>query len=140
MMSTETKKSNMRYSCGPNEADRRVVPAQFYRMDEYDCGLFKLNAPLFVRLQTDGVLVLTKVTGPVIFIASGDSFWGGEKAKSYRSKVVENPTYRALLGAAKMSQAKTKDYHHQFIEGAYFKGYEEIDGRPVMILQMSFGS
>lgn len=130
----------MFFSCGPDANDRRIVPDRFYRKD--DCGhYYKLTAPLFVRLKgEDGLPKLTQVTGPVVFIASGDSFWGGEEAKNYRSKVIENPTYRSLMGAAKSSQARTRDYHHSFIEGAYFKGYEEIGGRQVMILQMSFGS
>ena len=130
----------MFFSCGPTEAERRALPAQFYRKD--DCGhYYKLSAPLFVYLNgEDGVVKLTQVTGPVVFLADGDSFWGGEVAKNYRSKVIENPTYRSLMGAAKSSQAKTRDYHHAFIENAYFKGYEEIDGRQVMILKMSFGS
>jgi hypothetical protein len=130
----------MFFSCGPGEADRKVVPAKFYRKD--DCGhYYKLTAPLFVHLKgDDGISKLTQVTGPVVFTADGCEFWGGEKAKGFRSKVIENPTYRALMGAAKSSQAKTRDYHHAFIEGAYFKGYETIDGRQVMILRMSFGS
>lgn len=140
-MSDKIKSStNMVFSCGPGDAERKSVPAKFYKEDEHGCLSYKLTAPLFVRLKDEaGVVKLTQVTGPVVFIASGDSFWG-EGAKDYRSKVIENPTYRALLGAAKTSQAKTRDYHHQFIEGAYFKGYEELDGRRVMILQMSFGS
>ena len=131
MTATEGKsRSTMIFSCGPNEADRKVVPAQFYRKDEYGCHYYKLTAPLFVRLQVDGVVTTTKVTGPVVFTASGEEFWGGEKAKDFRSKVVEDPTYRVLLGAAKTSQKVTCDMHHAFIEGVYFKGYEEIDGRP----------
>jgi hypothetical protein len=130
----------MFFSCGPNEEDRQVVSSKFYREDE--CGhYYKLTAPLFVNLKDgDGKRKLTQVTGPVVFTADGCDFWGGEKAKGFRSKVIENPTYRSLMGAAKSSQAKTKDYHHSFIEGAYFKGYEEIDGRQVMILQMALGS
>lgn len=137
---TEKHKSNMFFSCGPNEADRRVVPDRFYRKD--DCGhYYKLTSPLFVSLKgEDGKCKLTQVTGPVVFVAGGDEFWGGEGAKNYRSKVIESPTYRSLMGAARSSQAKTRDYHHSFIEGTYFKGYEEIDGRQVMILQMVFGS
>jgi hypothetical protein len=138
--SADKRRSNMFFSCGPDQEERGRIPAKFYRKDE--CGYyFKLTAPLFVHLRDEsGKAKLTQVTGPVIFIADGDAFWGGEGVKNYRSKVIENPTYRSLMGAAKSSQAKTRDYHHAFIESAYFKGYEEIDGRPVMILQMSFGS
>jgi len=131
----------MIFSCGPGQEGRQSISEKFWRKDEYGCSYFKLTAPLFVNLKDiNGTSRPTQVNGPVVFIASGDSFWGGEKAKNYRSKVIENPTYRALLGAAKSSQKVTRDYHHQFIEGCYFKGYEEIDGRQVMILQMSFGS
>lgn len=127
------RKSNMIFSCGPDEKDRQVVPSQYYRKDEYDIHYYKLTAPLFVR--RDGAL--TKVTCPVRFVARGDVFWGGSNARDYRSKVVDAPTYRSLLGAAKSSQKRTQDYHHSFIEGVTFEGFE--DGG-VMILRLQFGS
>ena len=133
----EPKKSNMRFSCGPNEQDRKVVLDVFYKEDDDGCHTYKMTAPVHVRLKDiNGVFRLQPVYGPVVFIASGEEFWGGGQAKDFRSKVVVNPTYRALMGAAKSSQKVTRDYHHQFIEGAYFKGYEGT----TMILQMSFGS
>jgi hypothetical protein len=59
----------------------------------------------------------------------------------YRSKVVENPTYRSLFNAAKASQKATRDNHHSFIEGVHLKGTERLpDGREVRVLEMSFGS
>lgn len=139
MMLNDDRKhlSNMVFSCGPGRDGKAVVPEKFYRVDQYDITYFKLNSPLFVDLQDiNGKYRLTQVNGPVVFIARGDSFWGGEGAKNYRSKVVENPTYRALLGAAKSSQKVTRDYHHQFIEGVRFKGYEGT----TMVLEMVFGS
>lgn len=143
MMSMDEGKhrSNMVFSCGPGREGRQVIPEKFYRVDQYDITYFKLTAPLFVRLKDiNNVYRLTQVNGPVVFVASGDSFWGGEKAKNYRSKVIDNPTYRSLLGSAKSSQKVTRDYHHQFIEDVTFQGYEEIDGRQVMVLRMVFGS
>jgi hypothetical protein len=134
---TQPRKSNMVFSCGPNEEDRRTVSSKYYRKDEMDCHYYKLTAPVHVRLKDiNNKMHLTAVSGPVVFVASGDDFWGGEKAKNYRSKVIENPTYRALMGAAQALQKATKDYHHSFIEGVTFKGYEGN----VMILQMQFGS
>jgi len=134
---SKKRKSNMFFSCGPSEEDRRIVPSKFYRTDDMDCTYFKLTAPVHVRLKDiNGVERLTAVSGPVVFIAKGDDFWGGENAKDYRSKVIEHPTYRALLGAAQASQKFTRDYHHSFIEGVTFKGYEGT----TMILQLQFGS
>lgn len=136
----KTPKSNMIFSCGPGEAERRLIPEKYWKEDEYGCHSFKLNAPLYCWFVENDKRVLRQVTGPVIFLADGCDFWGGEKARNFRSKVVENPTYRALLGAARSSQKVTRDYHHQFIEGCYFKGVEELDGRQVTVLRMSFGS
>lgn len=130
-------KSNMVFSCGPNEADRRLVPSKYYRVDDMGSHYYKLTAPVLVRL--DGKMV--PVEGPVIFVAMGDDFWSKDgQIKNYRSKVVENPTYRTLLGAAKASQKVTGDYHHAFVESVTFGGHEEINGRKVMILNLQFGS
>lgn len=130
-------KSNMFFSCGPSQADRQVVPSKYYRKDDMDILYYKMTAPVHVRL--DGKL--TKVEGPVIFIAMGDDFWSKDGTiKNYRSKIVENPTYRTLMGAATASQKVTGDYHHSFIEGVTFGGHEEHDGRKVMVLKMQFGS
>jgi hypothetical protein len=131
----------MVFSCGPTDADLGIVPSTFYKVDKHGCHSYKLNAPLFVRLRDEaGVAKLTRVAGPVVFVANRDEFYGGEGARDYRSKVVEDPTYRSLMGVARASQAKTRDYHHAFVEGIYFKYYEEIDGRRVMILELSLGS
>jgi hypothetical protein len=138
---SKPRKSNMFFSCGPGQDDRQVVPSKYWREDEHGCHYYKLTAPVFVDMKDiNNKVRATQVNGPVIFTARGDSFWGGERSKNYRSKVVENPTYRALLGAAKSSQKVTRDYHHSFIEGVTFGGYEEVDGRQVMILQLQFGS
>lgn len=134
---SQPRKSNMFFSCGPSEEDRRVVPSKYWRKDEMDCHYYKLTAPVHVRLKDiNNVMRLQPVYGKVRFIASGDSFWGGDSARDFRSKVVENPTYKALLGAAQSSQKVTRDYHHSFVESVTFKGYEG----DVMILQLQFGS
>lgn len=134
---SEKKKSNMFFSCGPSEADRQVVPSKYYRKDEMDCHYYKLTAPVHVRLKDiNNVMRLQPVNGPVRFVASADTFWGGSDARDFRSEVIENPTYKQLLGAAQRSQSKTRDYHHSFIEGVTFVGYEGT----TMILQMQFGS
>lgn len=138
---TESRKSNMVFSCGPSQEECRLIPEDHWKIDSIGCRAFKLTAPLYCWfLNEQGERVFKRVTGPVIFVASGDALCGGEKARGFRSKIVEDPTYRSLMGAAQSSQKVTRDYHHQFIEGCYFKGYEEIDGRRVIVLQMVFGS
>jgi len=133
----QPRKSNMYFSCGPNEADRKVVSSKFYKEDNDGCHSYKLTAPVHVRLKDiNNVYRLQPVYGPVVFVARGDDFWGGAKSKDFRSEVIENPTYRQLLGAAQRSQKKTRDYHHSFIEGVVFKGYEGT----TMVLEMVFGS
>jgi hypothetical protein len=133
-------KSNMIFSCGVGENERRLIPEKYWHEDKYGCHSFKMNAPVYCWFIEDNKRVFKQVTGLVIFLADGSDFWGGERARNFRSKVYENPTYRSLMGAAQASQKVTRDYHHQFIEGCYFKGVEEVDGKQVTILRMSFGS
>ena len=126
------------FACGPSVGDRRRIPKSHYRRDEDDIYYFRLNAPLYAYL--DGRRA--KVNVPVRFIVTGETFWGGSSAKDYRSKVIAKPTYRSLLDAAQRSLKATNDYHHLFIEGCSFAGYESTAGskRQVMLLQMNFGS
>ena len=138
---SQPRKSNMIFSCGITEKDLWMVNKTYWKED--DCGhMFKLTAPVHVYLQApDTRRMLVPVEGPVIFIAMGDDYWSKDgRIKNYRSKVVENPTYRTLLGAAKASQKVTGDYHHSFVEGVTFGGHEEVNGRKVMVLKLQFGS
>lgn len=127
----------MIFSCGPTAAEAQALSPKLWRKDEFDCHYFKFTAPLHM----DHKNVFGPVQGPVIFTRRKDDFWGGETSKPYRSKVVENPTYRSLFNAAKASMKATGDTHHMFIEGVYLKGRETLpDGREALVLEMSFGS
>lgn len=48
----------------------------------------------------------------------GDEFFGGPDSKSYRSRLMVNPTWGQLLRCLTAQMRKTKDYHHCFLEGA----------------------
>ena len=127
----------MIFSCGPTKDEAQTLPHRLWRKDEYNCHYFKFTAPLHVRIAGK----LTPVEGPVVFVAPANDYWGGDDSLSYRSKVVEKPTYRSLYNAAKASMKYTRDHHHAFIEGVSVKGREELpDGREATVLRMFFGS
>jgi hypothetical protein len=148
------QRSNILFSCSLSDDDKQIVPQEFWGRDRHGFAYFRMNAPIFIDMEPAAAnkhgfeslgmsrgYSLVQVQGPVVFTASGDSFWGGKQATDYRSGVVNNPNYRALVRAAHQSQLCTRDFHHQFIEGCRFDGYEELpDGRRVMVLRMFFGS
>jgi hypothetical protein len=125
------------FSCGPTEAETQTLSSKLWRKDESDCHYFKFTARVHARVKNKHV----PIEGPVVFVARADDYWGGEHSLPYRSKVVENPTYRSLFNAAKASQKYTRDMHHSFIEGVGIKGREKLpDGREATVLEMYFGS
>ena len=74
--------------------------------------------------------------GWCVVIEPGDEFWGGEKSKPYRSRLMQNPTWGQLFRCAKAAQKKTLDYHHQFFEGVYVAD----SASDVTVLRLSLGS
>lgn len=62
------------------------------------------------------------VKGKVILVGEADDFWGGKKAKDFRSKVLENPTWLIVAIHANATIKKTRDLHHVFLEGMDKKG------------------
>jgi len=126
----------MIFSCGPREAEARTLPRTLWRKDNDGIHYFKRAAPLHIYRGNK----LEVVRGPVVFVAHADDFWGGEASKPYRSKVIVDPTFQSLYSAACTAQKKTGDRHHAFIEGAFFKRVEVIDGVNVTVLELSLGS
>lgn len=59
------------------------------------------------------------IEGEVVVVAEKDSFYGGDTSRSFRSKVLVNPTWGVLFGQFRLAMAKTLDVHHTFFEGVY---------------------
>lgn len=55
-----------------------------------------------------------------------DDFWG--PGKDYISPVMNNPSWRKVLGLATKSMKVTGDYHHCFLEAIRFSGEYHKDG------------
>jgi hypothetical protein len=62
--------------------------------------------------------------GKIVLVKAGDEFWGGPKAKDYRSPVLENPTWLQVCVHANEMMKVTRDLHHCFLEGLYKKRKE----------------
>ncbi len=70
-----------------------------------------------------------------------DDFFGGDESKGYRSKMLVNPTWKALLGCLSAQMRRTRDYHHQFLEGARIVRREvDKDGVSYGIVELITGS
>lgn len=101
------------------------------------------GTPKVIKHWDDGESYeLTKQTavafeGPCRVVAAADDFFGGSDSKSYRGRVLVNPTWRQLYGEAKRSQRKTRDFHHSFFEGAYVS---KVDENGVKVLYLLLGS
>ena len=78
--------------------------------------------------------------GPCIVTADGDDFWGGEDSRSYRSRVMESPTWASLMSVAASQQKATRDFHHAFLEDVCPVGTEIIKGQKVTVLHLIMGS
>lgn len=70
-------------------------------------------------------------------VALADDFFGGDDSRKYRGPVIENPTWRKLFGEAKRSQKVTRDYHHDFFEGAVVA---KVDANGVKVIRLLLGS
>jgi hypothetical protein len=60
------------------------------------------------------------VVGRARVEADADDFWGGKASRPYRSKVMTNPTWGALMDCAEEQAKKTRDRQHVFVEGVEF--------------------
>lgn len=57
------------------------------------------------------------VKGKCVFFAPQETFYGGEKSRSYVSPIMENPTWLQLCVLANAMIRRTRDGHHVFLEG-----------------------
>lgn len=113
----------MIYSVGPD----RTTPASQIRLDKHDIAYVKQSAVAF--------------QGACRVEAAADDFFGGERSKSCRSRVMVDPTWRQLFGAAKTAAKHTNDRHHCFFEGASVARIDtEPDGTKVAVLRLWLGS
>jgi hypothetical protein len=55
--------------------------------------------------------------GPCRVEAAADDFYGAN-SEPYVGRVIESPTWGDLFREAKSQQKKTRDWHHDFFEGA----------------------
>ena len=74
--------------------------------------------------------------GKVRVIAYRDDFFGGDESRSFKSKVLVNPTWGSLFRVFKSQVKATRDYHHAFLEGARVVRQEG----DVKIVELSLGS
>ena len=63
-------------------------------------------------------------TGKVVLIAPRNEFYGGKDSRSYKSPVLENPTWLQVCVYANEMITTTKDKHHVFLEGLDYKKKE----------------
>lgn len=102
----------------------------------------KSGTPKVIRKWDDGETyeqtkqTAVAFTGRCRVVAEADDFFGGEESRKYIGRIIENPTWRQLFGEAKRSQAKTRDYHHDFLEGAVVAKVEN----GVKVLHLLLGS
>lgn len=77
------------------------------------------------------------IKGKVILEGLAEKFYGCDRAKNFRSKVLENPTWLDIAVQANRMIKMTKDHHHVFLEGVRKTG-KNIDG--IRIYEFSMGS
>jgi hypothetical protein len=114
----------MRYSVSTKDFDRGVFDPQV------GCWWMRQNIVAF--------------TGLCQVRAERDEYFGGSASRPFRSKVLLNPTWRQLYAIARQQQKATGDVQHDFFEGYYDTGMDDmmIHPRrlPVRIIHLSLGS
>lgn len=74
-------------------------------------------------------------------VAYADDFFGGDESKPFRSRVMLNPTWGQLFRCFQRQMQVTKDYHHQFLEGARVVCREvDEDGVSYAVVELLTGS
>jgi len=77
----------------------------------------------------------------VVVVAGADGFFGGSESRSYRSRILTNPTWGTLFRVFKSQIKKTRDSHHCFFEGAQIVRREvDKDGVSYAIVILHAGS
>jgi hypothetical protein len=81
------------------------------------------------------------IQGKCQVVVFADTFFGGTESKTYRSKVLTNPTWKTLFGCAKRSVNKTNDTHHMFFENVHYR-HTAFDAKhgDVKVYEISLGS
>lgn len=74
--------------------------------------------------------------GPCRVEAPREDFFACEDSEPYVGKVIESPTWGKLFREAKAQQKKTRDWHHDFFEGAKVLRIEN----GVKVLELFLGS
>jgi hypothetical protein len=70
-----------------------------------------------------------------------DDYFGGEESRSYRSRIMVNPTWGQLFRVFKSQMKKTRDYHHAFLEGAHIVRREvDTEGVSYAVVELLTGS
>jgi hypothetical protein len=76
--------------------------------------------------------------GEVRVVCEGDDFFGS--GKTFRDRILKNPTWGNLLSAATRQIRATADLHHTFLESAEVVGEEQVDGRTIKLVRLWMGS
>jgi len=104
----------------------------------------KATTPASDIVTRDGIRYIKRTAvafnGPCIVTAQSDDFWGGEDSQSYRSRLMQSPTWADLTRVAASQQKATRDFHHAFLEGADPVGTKTINGQTVTVLNLIMGS
>lgn len=102
------------------------------------------TTPASEIITRDGIRYIKRTAvafnGPCIVTAPADDWFGGEDSRSYRSRLLDSPTWGRLMSVAESQQKATRDFHHAFLEGAYPVGTETIKGQTVTVLRLLLGS
>jgi hypothetical protein len=77
----------------------------------------------------------------VVVVGYADDFFGGAESRPYRSRILTNPTWGQLFQVFKTQMRRTRDYHHQFLEGARIvrRGVDK-DGVSYAVVELLTGS
>jgi hypothetical protein len=110
-------------------------------------AIFSVSAQPGKRSVTDDYDITTMsqseraFDGLVRVVASADDFFGGPDSRDFRDRVLTDPSWKAIRGAASRMMRKTGDLHHAFLEGARVVGSEvDKQGRTVQIVSLCMGS
>ena len=70
-----------------------------------------------------------------------DDYFGGEESRSYRSRIMVNPTWGQLFRVFQSQMKTTRDYHHAFLEGARIVRREvDTEGVSYAVVELLTGS
>ena len=95
---------------------REYVIYSAYDTDDDDCPINNLND--------------IAIHGKCVLVQQAEEFWGGDKARDYKSPVLENPTWLTVCAHANAMIKRVRDKHHVFLEDVVKLKNPTKDGIP----------